>query len=108
MSRTKGKHDPLDAATGERLRTRLQQARRMKNRTLMSVAEAAGCSESLLSKIESGHACPSVSTLVRLVNTLDISVGWLFGNRDAEEPVVDLPRSAGMPGFPAMPARKVH
>ena len=59
--------DTLDARTAERLSTRLRLARQMRGMTLKALADMAGCSESLLSKIENGKAYPSLPMLNRLM-----------------------------------------
>ncbi len=50
--------------------------------TLKEVAVHAGCSESLLSKIENGRATPSLKTLQRLASALGLTVGKLFAQPD--------------------------
>jgi transcriptional regulator with XRE-family HTH domain len=45
-----------DQVSSSRLSMRLRLARQIHGMTLKSVADAAGCSESLLSKIENGKA----------------------------------------------------
>ena len=80
--------DELDARTAERLSTRLRMARHMRGMTLKALADAAGCSESLLSKIENGKSYPSLPMLHRLVQALDIGMGWMFEDRDGRAPVI--------------------
>ena len=80
--------DMLDARTAERLSTRLRLARQMRGMTLKALADMAGCSESLLSKIENGKAYPSLPMLSRLVQALDIGMGWMFEDRDGRAPVI--------------------
>ena len=53
-----------------RLGARLRLARQMRGMTLKALADAANCSESLLSKIENGKASPSLPMLHRLVEAL--------------------------------------
>ena len=86
--RVRGDRDILDARTSDLLSARLRQARRMRGMTLKVLAEAAGCSESLLSKIENGKAYPSLPMLSRLVRVLDTSMGWMFGDRDGQAPII--------------------
>lgn len=86
--RTRDDRDVLDARTSERLSTRLRQARQLRGMTLKVLADAAGCSESLLSKIENGKAYPSLPMLTRLVQALDMSMGWIFDDRDGKEPII--------------------
>jgi transcriptional regulator with XRE-family HTH domain len=56
--------------------------------TLRALADAAGCSESLLSKLENGKASPSLPMLHRLVEVLETNIGWMFEETDGEEGIV--------------------
>lgn len=87
------------------LGSKLRHARKIKRLRLKDVANAVGCSESLLSKIECDKATPSLRTLHRIVSALDTSIASLFANssnsevilyRDGERPVVviDEPKRA--------------
>ena len=76
--------DVLDAQTSARLSRRLRMARQMRGMTLKVLADAAGCSESLLSKIENSKAFPSLPMLHRLVQSLDLDMGWMFEDRDRQ------------------------
>ena len=78
----------LDPKTSERLSVRLRMARQMRGMTLKVLADAAGCSESLLSKIENGKAYPSLPMLHRLVQSLGMNMGWMFEDRDGREPTI--------------------
>jgi len=78
----------LDEAAPSRLSVRLRLARQLRGMTLKAVAEAAGCSESLLSKIENGKASPSLPMLHRLVQALDTNIGWMFEEVDGEEGII--------------------
>ena len=80
--------DILDARTSALLSVRLRMARQMRRMTLKVLADAAGCSESLLSKIENGKAYPSLPMLHRLVQSLGMNMGWMFEDRDGKEPVI--------------------
>ncbi len=57
---------------------RLRAARRMRGLTLAELSERAGLSASLISKIETANAAPSVSSLVKLSRILDIRIASLF------------------------------
>lgn len=80
--------DVLDARTSARLSQRLRTARHMRAMTLKVLADAAGCSESLLSKIENGKALPSLPTLHRLVQALGMTMGSMFEDAEARDPVI--------------------
>jgi transcriptional regulator with XRE-family HTH domain len=77
-----------DEAMPSRLSLRLRLARQLRGMTLKGVADAAGCSESLLSKIENGKASPSLPMLHRLVQALGTNIGWMFEEVDGEEGIV--------------------
>ena len=79
---------PGDQVSSSRLSMRLRLARQIRGMTLKSVADAAGCSESLLSKIENGKATPSLPMLHRLVLALETNIGWMFEEGDGDEGVV--------------------
>jgi transcriptional regulator with XRE-family HTH domain len=60
--------------------------RRAKQMTLSKLAEAAGCSESMLSKVEMQRSEPSLTLLRRLAAALEVNVAALFD--DVEQTVV--------------------
>lgn len=62
------------ARVGAKLRAR----RRLLNLTLDQVATRAGCSESMLSKIETAKVNPSLTLLRRLAEALSVNVAALF------------------------------
>jgi transcriptional regulator with XRE-family HTH domain len=70
---------------------RLRHARLVKGSTLKQVAEAAGCSESLLSKIENGRAYPSLPMLHRIAVALGTNIAALFASPGEEDSIVSLP-----------------
>ena len=74
----------MDASFGESLGYRLRHTRRSRGATLDEVAQAAGCSESLLSKLENNKAKVSLSLLQRICRALDLTLGALFA--EAEDP----------------------
>lgn len=67
---------------------RLRLARQMQGMTLKGLADAVGCSESMLSKIENGKTSPSLPMLHRLVEALGTNIGWLFEEKDGEDGIV--------------------
>src|ERR1051326_2757501 len=84
--------NPLDRPRNEvRVGGRLRHARLVQGATLKQVADAAGCSESLLSKIENGRTYPSLPTLHRIAMALGTNVGALFATPGEEDSVVSLP-----------------
>lgn len=79
--------DGGQAANGK-LGTRLKLSRQMRGLTLKALADAAHCSESLLSKIENGKASPSLPMLHRLVEVLETNIGWMFEETHGEEGII--------------------
>jgi len=67
---------------------RLRRIRKTSGLSLKEVATRAGCSESLLSKVENDRANPSLSMLHRIVASLGTNMASLFGNADGGNQVV--------------------
>lgn len=81
-----------------RIGLKMRHTRLLKGLTLKQLAETAGCSESLLSKIENGRANPSLKMIHRVAMALGMPVAGLFlqeANPDSivlkhgERPVVE-------------------
>jgi transcriptional regulator with XRE-family HTH domain len=89
----KAQNDDVLPNVGLRLRTE----RRTRRMRLRDLADAAGCSESLLSRIENGLVVPSLTTLHRLCKALNISVTVLL-NR-AEDSSFVLYRDGARPQY---------
>ncbi|WP_174802396.1 helix-turn-helix domain-containing protein [Martelella limonii] len=70
---------------------KLRHARLVKGMTLKELADAAGCSESLLSKIENGRSSPSLKMLQKIARGLDLTVGQMFAQ--ADEPASPVSRA---------------
>lgn len=71
---------PADEGAGKTapmLGVRIRHARRVAHLTLTQVAARAGCSESLISKIENGQATPSLAMLHRIAAALDTNIAAL-------------------------------
>lgn len=68
--------------------TRLRHARLTRGSRMKDVAEAAGCSESLVSKIENNKVQPSLQVLHNLCAVLKIGLGELFSPQDEDASVV--------------------
>jgi transcriptional regulator with XRE-family HTH domain len=75
-----------------RIGPKLKQVRSLRGLTMRELAETAGCSESLLSKIENSKANPSVATLHRLALALGTNIGAIFPGGDGAERVVSSPQ----------------
>jgi len=84
----KGSDGRSTATNLVRLGTRLKLARQTRGLTLKALADAANCSESLLSKVENGKISPSLPMLHRLVEVLGTNIGWMFEESDGEEGIV--------------------
>lgn len=72
------------AGVGQRIR----HLRKLKRMRLKDLAEAAGCSESLLSKVELNRAAPSLRMLHRIMAELDSNIGALFADTYADDVLV--------------------
>lgn len=75
---------PMD---GQNIGTRLRHARLSAALQMRELAEAAGCSESYISKIESGKVLPSLAMLHRLASALGLNMTAFFNNVVDESPV---------------------
>lgn len=70
------------------LGARIRHARRVAHLTMTQLAEKAGCSESLVSKIESGQATPSLAMLHRIAVALDTNIATLTEDGPVDSPVL--------------------
>ena len=66
------------------LGTRIRERRRALGLSLVRLAEITDLSHPFLSQVERGHARPSISSLQRIADALDVDAGWLFGIGGAE------------------------
>lgn len=88
---TPGEDTPLPAGEDHEaaaLGRRLRDLRRANGLRLKDVASAAQCSESMLSKIETGHVSPSITTLHRIARALSTTIAELFRAPDSQAPFV--------------------
>lgn len=58
--------------------TPLRAARELRHLTQVQLAEAAGCSQSIISRLESGTAVPRADVAIRIARVLATSVEALF------------------------------
>lgn len=70
-----------------RLGTRLREWRRARRLTQEQLAERAGLSYKFIGEIERGRGNPTVDTLFRLSQALDLDVVDLFGSADSWKPM---------------------
>ncbi|MCC7276274.1 MAG: helix-turn-helix domain-containing protein, partial [Alphaproteobacteria bacterium] len=71
------------------LGTQLRSLRKAKGLSLAQVGAAAGLSIGMVSQIERGLASPSIRSLRKLADALEVSVAWFF-HTDAGRPAVEL------------------
>jgi len=104
----KPKPAAVPAGNNEYLGVRLRHGRMTKGLRLKDVAEAANCSESMISKIENGRAVPSLNVLYRIAEVLELTVGQLFEkpsepdgllSRAGERPIVKTDPLRNGPGL---------
>jgi transcriptional regulator with XRE-family HTH domain len=77
-----------DADRQTRIGAKVKHARMVRGITLKQLADEAGCSESLLSKIENDKAMPSFATLHRIAAALGTNVSVLFSTASEGAQVV--------------------
>lgn len=70
------------------LGARIRHARRVAHLTMTQLAEKANCSESLVSKIESGQATPSLAMLHRIAAALNTNIATLTEDGPVDSPVL--------------------
>ena len=73
-----GKKEPAVDIPEIRIGLKMKHMRLLKGLTLKQLAELAGCSESLLSRIENGNANPSIKMMHRVALALGMPVSGLF------------------------------
>lgn len=78
MQADHGAEDAADIVHEISVGRKLKHARLLRSLTLKQLSDAAGCSESLLSKIENGKTNPSLRMVHRLASALDTTVATLF------------------------------
>jgi len=78
---------------GAQLGVRLRHARIANGLRLHDLAERAGCSESLLSKLENNRANPSINMLHRLASALGTNLAWLVAPSNGDDHGVVLRRA---------------
>jgi len=81
-----------------RIGSQLKRQRRLKGLRLKDVAERAGISQSLISKIENNKASPSLSTLHYLAKALGTSISALFALDESLDQVVHRPEDRPVAG----------
>lgn len=74
--------DPRAPIADSFFRTRLVERRRAMGLTQKQLAEKSGCSESSISRYETGEYLPHIDPSLRIASALDTSLEYLFGDVD--------------------------
>lgn len=86
-----------------RISSRFRMARLMRGFLCKDIARLAGCSTSMLSKIENGKVLPAIPMLVRIATALDVSMAWML---DEGESLIPTVHSIGIEGVPTKVERR--
>jgi transcriptional regulator with XRE-family HTH domain len=81
-----------------RIGFQLKRERRIRGLRLKDVADKAGFSQSLISKIENNKTSPSISTLHRVAKALGTSISALFAADESLDQVVQRPKDRPIAG----------
>jgi transcriptional regulator with XRE-family HTH domain len=101
----RGKSSPAAMKSDDlQIGARVKHARILAGKRMRDLAHAVGCTESMISKIESGGVVPSLSMLQRLVAALDRDMSSFFGS-DLNSPGVVL-RAGQRPVLKTDPLRE--
>jgi transcriptional regulator with XRE-family HTH domain len=93
--------DAEDAETGEPqllnfVGMQVRERRRFLGMTISDLSAASGISMSNLSKIETAHVSPSLTSLESIATALGVSVSWLFQGYKDEGFLVQIPKGQGL------------
>ena len=80
--------DGADSPAKLNIGSRIYHARLLRELRMKDIAVAAGCSESLISKIESNKVVPSLRVLHRICEALNLAIGDLLGGAADQHSVV--------------------
>lgn len=84
-----------DDLTVQRLARSIRELRTQRGLTLQAVADGAGFSKGLLSKIETGIVSPPIATLAKLAEVFEVPIGEFFeGPPEADDAQVFFPKTA--------------
>jgi transcriptional regulator with XRE-family HTH domain len=89
---------PLEDKASPRIGSQLRRERRIRGLRLKDVADKAGLSQSLISKIENNKTSPSISTLHRVAKALGTSISALFAADESLDQVVQRPQERPIAG----------
>jgi transcriptional regulator with XRE-family HTH domain len=85
----------IDAIYGERLGARAKELRRRRGLTLEDLAERAGVSRAMISKVERGEKNPTLVVAAKVAEGLGVTISELLGVEERREIVV-IPRERRM------------
>ena len=74
----------------------IRKRRRQRDMTVLELAQRAGLSQGMLSKIENGQTSPSLSTLAALADALGLPISTLFSPLDQSRDVSFVPEGQGL------------
>jgi transcriptional regulator with XRE-family HTH domain len=77
----------MSPETSSRLGEHVRAARRKLNLTLEEVGTATGLNKGYLSRVERGQQPPSIATMLKLAEALDVSVATLFGEQTDKDEI---------------------
>lgn len=86
--------------------TRLKELRRQKGLTLAHLAARVGCSKSFLSRVENDSASPSLAMLVKIIQSLGLTLHSFFN--DLEEKVTKVVRTGERQKFETRDGRSSY
>ena len=85
----------IEAIYGERLGARVKELRRRRGLTLEDLAERAGVSRAMISKVERGEKNPTLVVAAKVAEGLGVTIAELLGVKERREIVV-IPRERRM------------
>lgn len=88
--------DRIDSALGLHIAERIREYRQQLGLSVSQLAESSGLSKGMLSKLENGHVSPSLATLVRLADALEVPVTAFFRGLDEERDVLMVKAGQGL------------
>lgn len=86
----------IDSALALHIAERIREYRQQLGLSISQLAESSGLSKGMLSKLENGHVSPSLATLVRLADTLEVPVTAFFRGLDEERDVLMVKAGQGL------------
>lgn len=92
---SRGESD-LEDALNTVIAQRVREHRLLLSLTVAQLAESSGISKGMLSKIENGHASPSLGTLARVAAAINVPVTSLFRGLEEEHDALYVPAGRGL------------